>query len=155
MTLRRKSCGTVHTFQLSTCLCHTLILDFFGWIFTLLLNGLFRYVGRLFVKASGRPQDILPKLRMLAGFSQDDDIELFEVSLLKKKPTLPMFMQYTRCSASGCYFYSWWYDIYEVCLQHFIILIYFFPFINFRKLSLIPMWCVNTLITGFRFDLAR
>ncbi|KAG2631787.1 hypothetical protein PVAP13_2NG047900 [Panicum virgatum] len=37
-----------------------------------------RYVGRLFVKASGRPQDILPKLRMLAGFSQDDDIELFE-----------------------------------------------------------------------------
>ncbi|XP_066396753.1 ubiquitin C-terminal hydrolase 12-like isoform X2 [Miscanthus floridulus] len=37
-----------------------------------------RYVGRLFVKASGRPQDILPKLRMLAGFSQDDDIELYE-----------------------------------------------------------------------------
>lgn len=42
----------------------------------------FRYVGRLFVKASGRPQDILPKLRMLAGFSQDDDIELYEVSLV-------------------------------------------------------------------------
>ncbi|PWZ40553.1 Ubiquitin carboxyl-terminal hydrolase 12 [Zea mays] len=37
-----------------------------------------RYVGRLFVKASGRPQDILLKLRMLAGFSQDDDIELYE-----------------------------------------------------------------------------
>ncbi|NP_001346281.1 Ubiquitin carboxyl-terminal hydrolase 12 [Zea mays] len=37
-----------------------------------------RYVGRLFVKASGRPQDILPKLKMLAGFSQDDDIELYE-----------------------------------------------------------------------------
>jgi hypothetical protein len=96
MTLRRKSCGTVHTFQLSTCLCHTLILDFFGWIFTLLLNGLFRYVGRLFVKASGRPQDILPKLRMLAGFSQDDDIELFEVSLLKKKPyTADVYAVYT------------------------------------------------------------
>jgi hypothetical protein len=46
---------------------------------------LFRYVGRLFVKASGRPQDILPKLRMLAGFSQDDDIELYEVNLFLMK----------------------------------------------------------------------
>lgn len=57
-----------------------------------MLNGLFRYVGRLFVKASGRPQDILPKLRMLAGFSQEDDIELYEVSLVLRKSTLPMFM---------------------------------------------------------------
>ena len=54
----------------------------FRWIFIPLLDGIFRYVGRLFVKASGRPQDILPKLRMLAGFSQDDDIELYEVSLV-------------------------------------------------------------------------
>ncbi|XP_062188421.1 ubiquitin C-terminal hydrolase 13-like isoform X2 [Phragmites australis] len=37
-----------------------------------------RYVGRLFVKASGRPQDILPKLRKMADFSQGDDIELYE-----------------------------------------------------------------------------
>ncbi|EMS52242.1 Ubiquitin carboxyl-terminal hydrolase 12 [Triticum urartu] len=37
-----------------------------------------RYVGRLFVKASGRPQDILPKLRKMAGFLQDDDVELYE-----------------------------------------------------------------------------
>lgn len=37
-----------------------------------------RYVGRLFVKASGKPQDILPKLRKMAGFSQDEEIELYE-----------------------------------------------------------------------------
>jgi hypothetical protein len=42
----------------------------------------FRYVGRLFVKATGRPQDILPKLRRMAGFSQNEDVELYEVSLL-------------------------------------------------------------------------
>lgn len=46
------------------------------------MNDFFRYVGRLFVKASGRPQDILPKLRKMAGFLQDDDIELYEVGLL-------------------------------------------------------------------------
>uniref|UniRef100_A0A0E0E7R7 ubiquitinyl hydrolase 1 n=1 Tax=Oryza meridionalis TaxID=40149 RepID=A0A0E0E7R7_9ORYZ len=38
-----------------------------------------RYVGRLFVKASGKPQDILPKLRKMAGFSQDEEIELYEL----------------------------------------------------------------------------
>ncbi|XP_040381748.1 ubiquitin C-terminal hydrolase 12-like isoform X2 [Oryza brachyantha] len=37
-----------------------------------------RYVGRLFVKASGKPQDILPKLRKMAGFPQDEEIELYE-----------------------------------------------------------------------------
>uniref|UniRef100_A0A0D9WVU2 ubiquitinyl hydrolase 1 n=1 Tax=Leersia perrieri TaxID=77586 RepID=A0A0D9WVU2_9ORYZ len=37
-----------------------------------------RYIGRLFVKASGKPQDILPKLRKMAGFSQDEEIELYE-----------------------------------------------------------------------------
>ncbi|CAM0905418.1 unnamed protein product [Alopecurus aequalis] len=37
-----------------------------------------RYVGRLFVKSSGKPQDILPKLRKMAGFLQDDDVELYE-----------------------------------------------------------------------------
>jgi ubiquitin carboxyl-terminal hydrolase 7 len=33
------------------------------------------------VRATGRPQDILPKLRRMAGFSQDEDVELYEVSL--------------------------------------------------------------------------
>ncbi|KAK4337648.1 hypothetical protein RND71_042135 [Anisodus tanguticus] len=37
-----------------------------------------RYVGRLFVKGSGLPLDILTKLNELAGFSPDEDIELFE-----------------------------------------------------------------------------
>ncbi|XP_009782385.1 ubiquitin C-terminal hydrolase 12 [Nicotiana tabacum] len=37
-----------------------------------------RYVGRLFVKGSGKPLEILPKLNELAGFSPDEEIELFE-----------------------------------------------------------------------------
>lgn len=48
-----------------------------------MLNELFRYVGRLFVKTSGKPQDILPKLRKMAGFSQDEEIELYEVVFRK------------------------------------------------------------------------
>ncbi|KAF7820460.1 ubiquitin carboxyl-terminal hydrolase 12 isoform X2 [Senna tora] len=37
-----------------------------------------RYVGRLFVKSSGRPMDILMKLNEMAGFAPDEEIELFE-----------------------------------------------------------------------------
>ncbi|XP_028116231.1 ubiquitin carboxyl-terminal hydrolase 12-like isoform X10 [Camellia sinensis] len=37
-----------------------------------------RYVGRLFVKANGKPAEILTKLNELAGFSPDEEIELFE-----------------------------------------------------------------------------
>ncbi|XP_020095661.1 ubiquitin carboxyl-terminal hydrolase 12-like isoform X3 [Ananas comosus] len=37
-----------------------------------------RYVGRLFVKASGKPFEITSKLNEMAGFPLEDDIELFE-----------------------------------------------------------------------------
>ncbi|KAL0008200.1 hypothetical protein SO802_009702 [Lithocarpus litseifolius] len=37
-----------------------------------------RYVGRLFVKGSGKPVKILPKLNEMAGFSADEEIELYE-----------------------------------------------------------------------------
>ncbi|XP_059307809.1 ubiquitin C-terminal hydrolase 13-like isoform X1 [Lycium ferocissimum] len=37
-----------------------------------------RYVGRLFVEGSGKPLEILTKLNELAGFSPDEEIELFE-----------------------------------------------------------------------------
>ncbi|XP_030962284.1 ubiquitin carboxyl-terminal hydrolase 12-like isoform X2 [Quercus lobata] len=37
-----------------------------------------RYVGRLFVKVSGKPVEILPKLNEMAGFSADEEIELYE-----------------------------------------------------------------------------
>ncbi|XP_076890783.1 ubiquitin C-terminal hydrolase 12-like isoform X2 [Bidens hawaiensis] len=40
-----------------------------------------RYVGRLFVKGTGKPTEILPKLNELAGFAPDEEIELFEVNL--------------------------------------------------------------------------
>ncbi|KAL5568689.1 hypothetical protein UlMin_025264 [Ulmus minor] len=37
-----------------------------------------RYVGRLFVKGTGKPVEILAKLKEMAGFSADEQIELFE-----------------------------------------------------------------------------
>ena len=39
-----------------------------------------RYVGRLFVKGTGKPLEILTKLNEMAGFSPDQEIELYEVS---------------------------------------------------------------------------
>ncbi|KAI3930945.1 hypothetical protein MKW92_011609 [Papaver armeniacum] len=38
----------------------------------------FKYVGRLFVKDSGKPTEILKKLNEMAGFSPDEEIELYE-----------------------------------------------------------------------------
>ncbi|KAL6005120.1 CSN-associated deubiquitinating enzyme Ubp12 [Asimina triloba] len=38
-----------------------------------------RYVGRLFVKGTGKPVEILTKLNEMAGFSPNDEIELYEV----------------------------------------------------------------------------
>ncbi|XP_011032955.1 PREDICTED: ubiquitin carboxyl-terminal hydrolase 12-like isoform X1 [Populus euphratica] len=37
-----------------------------------------RYVGRLFVKGSGKPLEILTKLNEMAGFAPDQEIELYE-----------------------------------------------------------------------------
>ncbi|GJN34912.1 hypothetical protein PR202_gb23621 [Eleusine coracana subsp. coracana] len=37
-----------------------------------------RFVGRLFVKALGKPSEILTKLNEMAGFSPNDEIELYE-----------------------------------------------------------------------------
>ncbi|KAF9680759.1 hypothetical protein SADUNF_Sadunf06G0155000 [Salix dunnii] len=37
-----------------------------------------RYVGRLFVKSSGKPIEILAKLNQMAGFAPDEEIELYE-----------------------------------------------------------------------------
>ncbi|XP_057732462.1 ubiquitin C-terminal hydrolase 13-like isoform X2 [Arachis stenosperma] len=41
-------------------------------------NEEFRYIGRFYVSASGRPMDILTRLNEMAGFSRDEEIELFE-----------------------------------------------------------------------------
>ena len=37
------------------------------------------FVGRLFVKAFGKPSEILTKLNEMAGFSSNEEIELYEV----------------------------------------------------------------------------
>jgi len=37
------------------------------------------YVGRSYVKASGRPAEILEKLNEMAGFAPNEEIQLFEV----------------------------------------------------------------------------
>lgn len=60
---------------LSTCfLLYYNSIDMFIGLFCLL-----RYVGRLYVKSTGKPVDILKKLNELAGFDPDEEIELYEV----------------------------------------------------------------------------
>ena len=39
-----------------------------------------RYVGRLMVKKSSKPMDIVGQLNQMAGFAPDEEIELLEVS---------------------------------------------------------------------------
>ncbi|KAB1200300.1 Ubiquitin carboxyl-terminal hydrolase 12 [Morella rubra] len=41
-------------------------------------KGELRYVGRLFVKSSGKPIEILEKINKMAGFTPDEEIELYE-----------------------------------------------------------------------------
>ncbi|KAG4397296.1 hypothetical protein AAZX31_10G113800 [Glycine max] len=41
-------------------------------------NEKLRYVGRLFVNSSGKPEDILVKLNEMAGYDPDQDIDMFE-----------------------------------------------------------------------------
>ncbi|TKY53566.1 Ubiquitin carboxyl-terminal hydrolase 12 [Spatholobus suberectus] len=41
-------------------------------------NEKLRYVGRLFVMSSGKPEDILVKLNEMAGYAPDEELELFE-----------------------------------------------------------------------------
>ncbi|XP_056164532.1 ubiquitin C-terminal hydrolase 12-like isoform X1 [Syzygium oleosum] len=45
-----------------------------------------RYVGRLFVKVTSKPAEILTKLNEMAGFSPDEEIDLFEE--IKFEPTV-------------------------------------------------------------------
>jgi hypothetical protein len=40
------------------------------------------FMGRLFVKALGKPSEILAKLNEMAGFPPDQEIELFEAILI-------------------------------------------------------------------------
>ena len=37
------------------------------------------YVGRLFVKAMGKPTEILTNLNEMAGYAPDEEIDLYEV----------------------------------------------------------------------------
>ncbi|KAE9447955.1 hypothetical protein C3L33_20144, partial [Rhododendron williamsianum] len=56
-------------------------LSFGVWLFYVV-----SYVGRLLVKANGKPVEILTKLNELAGFSPDEEVELFEE--IKFEPTV-------------------------------------------------------------------
>lgn len=49
------------------------------YVFLVIFFYYFRFVGRLFVKGSGKPVEILAKLNEMAGFSSDEEIDLFEV----------------------------------------------------------------------------
>ncbi|XP_059665781.1 ubiquitin C-terminal hydrolase 12-like isoform X1 [Cornus florida] len=60
---------------------YLLFLSFLGLEFYVITQALFlvvRYVGRLFLKGSGKPVEILTKLNELAGFAPDEEIDLYE-----------------------------------------------------------------------------
>ena len=40
------------------------------------------YVGRLFVKATGKPSEILTRLNKMAGYDPDEEIGLYEVCVI-------------------------------------------------------------------------
>ena len=69
---------------------------------------MFRYVGRLFVKSTGKPIEILTKLNQMAGFDADEEIELFEVCfqsqvlLILWRPVNFSWSEYTKNIALGC-----------------------------------------------------
>lgn len=54
-----------------------LIKHFFCWLVICLLY--WRYTGRLFVKGTSNPTEILNKLNEMAGYAPDQEIELYEV----------------------------------------------------------------------------
>ncbi|KAL5568700.1 hypothetical protein UlMin_025275, partial [Ulmus minor] len=59
-----------------------------------------RYVGRLFVKGTGMPVEILPKLNEMAGFSADEEIQLFEEIAFKPNVRCePIDNHVTFCSS--------------------------------------------------------
>lgn len=58
----------------------------------------YSFVGRLFVKALGKPSEILTKLNEMAGFSPNEEIELYEVPHNSVFISLEYTLQYA-CSA--------------------------------------------------------
>lgn len=81
MTLWKKSYGMQ---QLLAVLAIALVLReiwlMFFFLFFYFSIGTIRYVGRLFVKSTGKPVEILTKLNEMAGFAPNEEIELYEVS---------------------------------------------------------------------------
>lgn len=75
MILKRKNSGS-HLSIFMMCLPTTM------FVVLLVINHfcLGRYVGRVFVKSTGKPADIFNKLNEMASFAPDEEIELFEVS---------------------------------------------------------------------------
>ncbi|MBA0660596.1 hypothetical protein Goklo_012585, partial [Gossypium klotzschianum] len=59
-------------------------------------KGELRYVGRLLVKLSGKPIDYIAKLNQMAGFSPDEEIELYEE--IKFEPCVMCEHLDKRCS---------------------------------------------------------
>lgn len=51
----------------------------YRWCYLLSLSYIIRFLGRLFVKGSGMPSEILSKLKEMAGFAPDEEMDLYEV----------------------------------------------------------------------------
>ena len=51
----------------------------------------FSFVGRLFVKANGKPGEIIGKLKEMAGYAPEEEIELYEVRSVQQKFSFFLF----------------------------------------------------------------
>lgn len=100
------------------------------WLFGSLLSLCFvtpnlfhgaRYVGRFFVKSSGKPIEILEKLNQMAGFAPDEEIELYEVCVPKN-----LFVQHVSS-------FLFWCSMVNHVVQNKILSQYIFYKLWFRK----------------------
>ena len=80
-----------------------------------------RYVGRFFVKSSGKPIEILEKLNQMAGFAPDEEIELYEVCVPKN-----LFVQHVSS-------FLFWCSMVNHVVQNKILSQYIFYKLWFRK----------------------
>lgn len=81
--LRRRNCGNVHLSSFIS-LIVLILSKHISYSHKIHSNCsqscLCSYVGRSYVKASGRPADILERLNEMAGFPPNEEIQLYEVS---------------------------------------------------------------------------
>ena len=74
MILKKKSFGKLSRFVCFPCLLGNYVKSYMG-----LSSCCISFIGRLFVKITGKPIEILSELNKMAGYAPDEEIDLYEV----------------------------------------------------------------------------